>query len=65
MPKPYPSEFREDVVGVARSREPGVARKAADERAEPPQEAPAGERARTRGVPGRSSVRARSVCGRS
>lgn len=24
MPKPYPSEFREDVVRVARSREPGV-----------------------------------------
>ncbi|MEU0471913.1 transposase [Streptomyces olivaceus] len=25
MPKPYPREFREDVVRVARSREPGVA----------------------------------------
>ena len=24
MPKPYPSEFREDVVAVARGREPGV-----------------------------------------
>ena len=24
MPKPYPKEFREDVVRVARSREPGV-----------------------------------------
>ena len=24
MPKPYPSEFREDVARVARSREPGV-----------------------------------------
>lgn len=24
MPKPYPQEFREDVVRVARSREPGV-----------------------------------------
>ncbi len=24
MPKPYPSEFRDDVVGVARSRETGV-----------------------------------------
>ena len=24
MPKPYPREFREDVVRVARSREPGV-----------------------------------------
>ena len=24
MPKPYPSEFRDDVVRVARSREPGV-----------------------------------------
>ena len=24
MPKPYPREFREDVVAVARSREPGV-----------------------------------------
>lgn len=24
MPKPYPSEFRNDVVRVARSREPGV-----------------------------------------
>ena len=24
MPKPYPSEFREDVVRVARAREPGV-----------------------------------------
>lgn len=24
MPKPYPSEFREDVVRVARGREPGV-----------------------------------------
>lgn len=24
MPGPYPQEFREDVVGVARSREPGV-----------------------------------------
>ncbi len=24
MPKPYPSEFRGDVVRVARSREPGV-----------------------------------------
>lgn len=24
MPKPYPSEFREDVVRVARNREPGV-----------------------------------------
>ena len=23
MPKPYPKEFREDVVNVARSREPG------------------------------------------
>lgn len=23
MPKPYPQEFREDVVSVARSREPG------------------------------------------
>ena len=25
MPKPYPSEFRDDVVRVARNREPGVA----------------------------------------
>ena len=24
MPKPYPSEFRDDVVRVARNREPGV-----------------------------------------
>ncbi len=24
MPKPYPNEFREDVIRVARSREPGV-----------------------------------------
>ncbi len=24
MPKPYPREFREDVVRVARDREPGV-----------------------------------------
>ncbi len=24
MPKPYPSEFRDDVVHVARNREPGV-----------------------------------------
>jgi len=24
MPKPYPKEFREEVVRVARSREPGV-----------------------------------------
>ena len=24
MPKPYPREFRDDVVRVARSREPGV-----------------------------------------
>ena len=24
MPKPYPAEFREDVVRVARGREPGV-----------------------------------------
>ena len=24
MPKPYPKEFREDVIGVARDREPGV-----------------------------------------
>ena len=24
MPKPYPSEFRQDVVRVAKSREPGV-----------------------------------------
>ena len=24
MPKPYPKEFREDVVRVARGREPGV-----------------------------------------
>lgn len=24
MPKPYPSEFRDDVVRVAQSREPGV-----------------------------------------
>lgn len=24
MPKPYPKEFREDVIRVARSREPGV-----------------------------------------
>jgi len=24
MPKPYPQEFRDDVVRVARSREPGV-----------------------------------------
>ncbi len=24
MPKPYPKEFREDVVQVARNREPGV-----------------------------------------
>ncbi len=24
MPKPYPKEFRDDVVRVARSREPGV-----------------------------------------
>jgi len=24
VPKPYPSEFRDDVVRVARSREPGV-----------------------------------------
>lgn len=24
MPKPFPSEFRDDVVRVARSREPGV-----------------------------------------
>ncbi|WP_165398231.1 hypothetical protein [Streptomyces albidoflavus] len=24
MPKPYPEEFREDVVRVARNREPGV-----------------------------------------
>ncbi len=32
MPKPYPREFREDVVRVARNREPGVtlARVAAD-----------------------------------
>ncbi len=25
MPKPYPQEFRDDVVRVARDREPGVA----------------------------------------
>ncbi|MDR6868337.1 transposase-like protein [Microbacterium resistens] len=24
MPKPYPSEFRDDVVRIARNREPGV-----------------------------------------
>ena len=24
MPKPYPQEFRDDVVRVARSREPGI-----------------------------------------
>lgn len=24
MPKPYPREFRDDVVRVARNREPGV-----------------------------------------
>lgn len=24
MPKPYPSEFRDDVIRVARNREPGV-----------------------------------------
>jgi transposase-like protein len=24
MPRPYPSEFREDVIRVARNREPGV-----------------------------------------
>ena len=24
MPKPYPREFREDVIRVARNREPGV-----------------------------------------
>lgn len=24
IPKPYPREFREDVIRVARSREPGV-----------------------------------------
>ena len=24
MPKPYPQEFRDDVVRVARNREPGV-----------------------------------------
>ncbi|MFF8103555.1 hypothetical protein ACF07S_28220 [Streptomyces sp. NPDC016640] len=24
MPKPYPKEFREDAVRVARNREPGV-----------------------------------------
>lgn len=24
MPKPYPTEFRDDVVRVARNREPGV-----------------------------------------
>jgi transposase-like protein len=24
VPKPYPTEFRDDVVRVARSREPGV-----------------------------------------
>ena len=24
MPKPYPSEFRDDVVRVAQNREPGV-----------------------------------------
>ena len=24
MPKPYPQEFRDDVIRVARSREPGV-----------------------------------------
>ena len=24
MPKPYPKEFREEVVRVARNREPGV-----------------------------------------
>ena len=24
MPKPYPKEFREDVIRVARNREPGV-----------------------------------------
>lgn len=24
MPKPYPKEFREDVVRVARNREPGI-----------------------------------------
>ncbi|MGW4034088.1 hypothetical protein ACWEFL_33160 [Streptomyces sp. NPDC004838] len=24
MPEPYPKEFREDVVRVARNREPGV-----------------------------------------
>jgi hypothetical protein len=24
VPKPYPKEFREDVVRVARNREPGV-----------------------------------------
>jgi transposase len=27
MPKPYPKEFREDVVRVARNREPGVSLK--------------------------------------
>lgn len=27
MPKPYPKEFREDVIRVARSREPGVHQK--------------------------------------
>ena len=26
MPKPYPKEFRDDVVRVARNREPGVTR---------------------------------------
>ncbi|HET6687501.1 MAG TPA: hypothetical protein VFH02_13380 [Jiangellaceae bacterium] len=24
LPKPYPTEFREDVIRVARNREPGV-----------------------------------------
>src|SRR5687767_4205532 len=27
VPKPYPREFREDVIRVARNREPGVRRK--------------------------------------
>lgn len=35
MPRPYPSEFRDEVVRVARGREPGVTRNEVVELREP------------------------------
>ena len=38
MPKPYPSEFRDDVVRVAQNREPGVTIEQAADRTSDPDE---------------------------